>query len=326
MTTMTNLLHHSFAANTSTIIQQRSVAFRQLAGFRLVGLLNTIFDLLALNLLLWTFAKRMTPRHVTAPSPAALQTVVVQREQRMAVSLALARHGLSVVLPAYNEEAVIAVTLATVVSTLDEWGADFEVIVVNDGSTDRTAAIVNALTQREARVRQIAHATNQGYGAALADGFAAATKDLTCFMDADGQFAIRDLARLLPHIDRVDAVLGFRQHRQDSWMRRCNAWGWNALVALALGVRVRDLDCAFKLFRTEFLHAHPPQTRGALINAELLFTLTRTGATFQQIGVRHLPRQGGHATGANPRVIVRALHDLARYAWEQRLRRTGRGR
>ena len=107
-------------------------------------------------------------------------------------------------------------------------------------------------------------------------------------------------------------------------MRLLNAAGWKALVYLVLGVRVRDLDCAYKLFRTDFLRRYPPTTTGALINAELLYTLRRIGATYREVGVRHLPRNGGRATGANVRVILRALRDLTMYAWRQRVRPAAR--
>ncbi len=250
--------------------------------------------------------------NVGAPAQAA--------DQRITLSRVLAHHGISVVLPAYNEAQVIDTTIGEVVTTLREWGADFEVIVVNDGSADRTGALVAAYAAREPRLRLVSHDANRGYGAALASGFAAATKDLTLFMDADGQFTIRDLARLLVLSDGCDAVLGYRIQRQDSPLRQLNAWGWRTLVWLALGVRVRDLDCAFKLIRTDVLHRFPPTTQSALVNAELVYTLNRVGARYCQVGVRHLPRQGGRATGAHPRVIARALWDLATQArhWRRR--------
>jgi glycosyltransferase involved in cell wall biosynthesis len=157
------------------------------------------------------------------------------------------------------------------------------------------------------------HETNQGYGAALVSGFAAATKELTFFMDADGQFAIADMADFFDWIDEYDAVIGYRMHRQDTWMRKLNAWGWKGLIRLVLGVKVRDIDCAFKLLHTDYLQAHPLQTRGAMINAELLHTLKQSGGTYREIGVHHLPRAGGRATGANPKVIVRAFRELFHY-------------
>ena len=275
----------------------------------------------------WVFARRApaTARSrilASHPTPAREdgEPEPSQRARRVALSRILARHGLSVVLPAYNEEQAIGATLAEVVATLDQWGADFEVIVVDDGSADRTGALVAAYAERERRVRLISHPSNQGYGAALASGFAAATRDLTFFMDADGQFTIRDLALLLVCIEDYDAALGYRLRRQDTWMRLLNARGWGLLVRLALGVRVRDLDCAYKLLRTDFLRRYPPTTGSALVNAELVYALDRSGATYRQIGVRHLPRRGGRATGASPRVILQALWALATNAprWRRR--------
>ena len=224
----------------------------------------------------------------------------------------ISSHSISVVLPAYNEEQVIANTVFTVLHVLNTWRMDFEVLVVNDGSTDRTGEIVAALALAGAypRVRLITHQTNEGYGASLVSGFAAATKELTFFMDSDGQFDIRDLRKFFPFIDTYDAVIGYRRDRQDSWMRKLNAWGWKHLIGWVLDVHVRDVDCAFKLLHTEFLYQHPLETRGAMINTELLYRLTRDGYSYHEIGVHHLPRLYGRATGARPSVILRAFREL----------------
>ncbi len=229
------------------------------------------------------------------------------------------RHSLSVVLPAYNEEQAIALTISDILAVLQSWIKDFEVIIVNDGSTDGTAAIVTAMAESDPHVRLVSHASNQGYGAALVSGFAAATKELTFFMDSDGQFDIRDLFQFFPFIDAYDAVIGYRIHRQDSWIRKLNAWGWKWLIRLVLSVHASDIDCAFKLLHTEFLHTHPLETRGAMINAELLFRLKQAGCTYKEVGVHHLPRQGGKATGAKFTVIIRAFRELFVFAreWKQ---------
>jgi hypothetical protein len=129
-------------------------------------------------------------------------------------------------------------------------------------------------------------------------------------MDSDGQFDIRDLRKFFPFIDTYDAIIGYRRDRQDSWMRKLNAWGWKHLVGWVLDVHVQDVDCAFKLLHTEFLHQHPLETRGAMINAELLYRLTRAGCSYHEIGVHHLPRLHGRATGARPSVILRAFREL----------------
>lgn len=297
---------------------RNTIRFRVAKAGEIAGTMLTSF----LGMRVWVFGRQSRQPATSAMIASQTTTRIPARNgeagRRIALSEALAHHSLSIVLPAYNEEQSIGATLADVTTALNAWGADYEVIVVNDGSRDHTGEVIAAFAAREPHVRVVTHAVNQGYGAAIKSGFAAAANDLTFFMDSDGQFTIADLPELLVHIEFVDAVLGYRINRQDAPMRLLNAWGWKALVFLALGVHVRDLDCAYKVFRTDFLHANPPTTSGALLNAELLYTLNRVGATYREVGVRHLPRNGGRATGANVRVILRALRDLVRYAWRQR--------
>lgn len=228
-------------------------------------------------------------------------------------------YSLSVVMPAFNEEVAIAGMVHDVVDVLSScatWVDDFEVIVVNDGSHDRTGAILDTIATSQPCVRVVHHAENQGYGAALASGFAAITKDLVFFMDSDGQFDIRELARFFPLLRDYDAVIGYRVQRQDTWVRKLNAWGWKILVGMVFGVYVRDVDCAFKLYPASFFHSFPLETRGAMINTEILYKFTRAHYTFTQVGVRHLPRRGGQATGAKPTVILRAFRELFTFAWK----------
>ena len=224
--------------------------------------------------------------------------------------------SLSVVLPAHNEEEAIATTVHEVIETLSTWMLDFEIIVVDDGSQDDTGAILDTHSATYPCLKVIHHPVNQGYGAALVSGFEAASGDLTFFMDSDGQFDIHDLARFLPLIEEYDAVLGYRIDRQDTWMRKVNAWGWKILVGLVFGIHVRDVDCAFKLYPTSFFREYKLETRGAMINTEILFKFTRAGNTYTQLGVRHLPRHGGRATGAKLSVILRAFRELFVYAFK----------
>jgi glycosyltransferase involved in cell wall biosynthesis len=227
-----------------------------------------------------------------------------------------ADYNLSIVMPAHNEEVAISGTVHHVMNTVGKWLSDFEIIVVDDGSKDRTGEILDAIAAAYPCVRVIHHLVNQGYGGALVSGFEAVTKDLAFFMDSDGQFDISDLERFFPFLEKYDAVLGYRIHRQDTWMRKVNAWGWKMLVGVVFGVHVRDVDCAFKLYPAQFFHEHPLETRGAMINAEILYKFTRAGYTYTQLGVQHLPRKGGKATGAKPAVILRAFHELFTYAWK----------
>jgi glycosyltransferase involved in cell wall biosynthesis len=193
---------------------------------------------------------------------------------------------------------------------------DFEVLVIDDGSKDRTGAILDTIAATHRCLKVIHHPANLGYGAALVSGFEAVTKDLVFFMDSDGQFDIRDLESFFPLIAEYDAVLGYRVDRQDTWMRKVNAWGWKILVGMVFGIYVRDVDCAFKLYPASFFHDHKLETHGAMINTEILYKFTRAGYTYTQIGVRHLPRLGGRATGAKPSVILRAFRELIIYAFK----------
>ena len=246
--------------------------------------------------------------------PISVAEATYQADSRRSGRGYLTGYSLSVILPAHNEEEIIAQTLYVVIQALTTMTEDFEVIVVNDGSKDQTGLIVGELAAVYPRVRLITHPVNQGYGAALVTGFEAVTKDLAFFMDSDGQFDIRDLERFFPLIEQYDAVLGYRIDRQDALMRKLNAWGWKMLVSTVFGLRVRDVDCAFKLYRAGFFRTHRLETRGAMINTEILYKLTRAGYTYTEIGVRHLPRQAGRATGAKLSVIVRAFRELAFYA------------
>ena len=257
--------------------------------------------------------RRATTQRNPSPASAILSDIYETRLETNGSKM-ITKHSLSVIMPAHNEEAAIAATVHGVVNTLKTWVPDFEVIVVNDGSKDRTRGIVEEIAASDQHVRLINHPVNQGYGAALVSGFEAITKDLVFFMDSDGQFDIADLERFFAFIDEYDAVLGYRIDRQDTWVRKLNAWGWKMLVRLVFGLRVRDIDCAFKLYRAKFFHEHRLETRGAMINTEILYKFTREGYTYTQLGVHHLPRRGGRATGAKPAVIVRAFREMFTYA------------
>src|SRR5439155_13559721 len=193
---------------------------------------------------------------------------------------------------------------------------DFEVIVVDDGSQDHTGVILDTIAGIHSCLRVIHHPVNQGYGAALVSGFEAVSRDLAFFMDSDGQFDIHDLERFFPLIEEYDAVLGYRVDRQDTWMRKVNAWGWKILVGMVFGIYVRDVDCAFKLYPASFFREYKLETRGAMINTEILYKFTREGNTYTQLGVRHLPRHGVRATGAKLSVIIRAFHEMFVFAWK----------
>lgn len=230
----------------------------------------------------------------------------------------LAAKSLSLVLPAYNEEANLPDVIAEAIGLLPRYFADFEIIIVNDGSRDATEAVARQLADSDSRVRLINHARNRGYGDALRSGFAASSANLVMFMDADRQFSIEDISRLLPFIDSHDIVAGFRMERSDHLHRRVFAETFNVSIRMLFGVHMRDIDCAFKIFDGDMLRSIQLTSTGALINTEIMAKARRQGARVQQVGVRHFPRTAGASTGGNPKVILRAMRDTPRLWWHMR--------
>jgi glycosyltransferase involved in cell wall biosynthesis len=221
---------------------------------------------------------------------------------------------LSVVLPAFNEEANIETVVRNCAAYLDVRLPDYELLVVNDGSRDGTGEILDRLVSELPRLKPLHHAQNRGYGAALRTGFGAASKRFVFYMDGDGQFDIHDLDLLLPlATDEDHIVTGFRIERRDPFMRRLNAKLFGGfLVRIMLGVRVRDLNCAFKLIPKKVFDQITLESPGALINAELYGRAVRRGFGIKEVGVHHYPRTAGVQTGAHLSVILRAFYDLAR--------------
>ncbi len=217
---------------------------------------------------------------------------------------------ISIFFPAYNEEDNIAETVRQAEEVVQRITDTYEIIVVNDGSKDDTGPIADQIALVNSRVRVIHHSPNQGYGGALWSGFQAAKYDWVFFTDADLQFRLDELVNLAEHIPENDVVLGYRAPRKDPFMRLVNAWGWNLLNRFLFGLKVRDIDCAFKLMRRDLVASLPVKSRGAMISAEILIRLQRKGIVFKEVPVTHLPRLHGEATGAKPAVIIRAFKEL----------------
>ena len=221
--------------------------------------------------------------------------------------------SLSIVLPAYNEEANAARAVEQVSAVAQQLGMDYEIILVNDGSSDRTGEIGRELAQRIPNFQLVEHYPNRGYGGSLKAGFAAAAKELIAFVPADNQFDFGEINLLLEQIEEADIVSGHRAERQDTLIRRFNAFGWNMMVRLLFGYLCRDIDCGFELFRREILEHVTIVSDGAMIDTELLAGAKARGYRITDVEVTHLPRVIGEATGANVKVIVKAFRDLARF-------------
>jgi glycosyltransferase involved in cell wall biosynthesis len=227
---------------------------------------------------------------------------------------------LSYFFPAHNEEANLRGLVHEALETLPAIAESFEIIVVDDGSRDSTGQIADELaTTHPDIVRVVHHETNLGYGSALLSGFRAARHEFVAFTDGDRQFRVADLARLTERLaqpDLPDAVVGFRIKRADPLVRTLYARAYRVANLAWFGLRIRDVDCACKLFRREALAGIAVESGGAFFSAELLIKLRAAGRVLVEVGVPHHRRAAGSPTGAKPSVVFRAVRDF----WRLRLR------
>jgi glycosyltransferase involved in cell wall biosynthesis len=220
----------------------------------------------------------------------------------------------SLVIPAHNEALNMEAVMRDVRTTLDESHLDYEIILVDDGSTDGTAdAAGRALGTGRVHLRVVRHDRQCGYAATICDGLRAARGDVLAFMDGDGQFRAADLRILIDALTGADLVAGYRRIRADPWPRLVMGGTLNVLVRLLYGVHVRDVDCGLKVMRREVFEASCPiLARSALFNTELYFKAQRCGYTVRQIGVEHHARRAGRRSGGRLIPVLRAVRDIIR--------------
>jgi glycosyltransferase involved in cell wall biosynthesis len=221
--------------------------------------------------------------------------------------------SISVFFPCYNEAGNLQRVYSSASAVLKSIALDYEIILVNDGSTDGTKQIANLLAANDPQVKVVHHSANLGYGAALQSGFRAASKSLVFYTDGDGQFSLDELPPLLPLMKQFDIVSCYRINRQEGFIRRFNGWGWTSFVCFVFDLKLRDINCAFKLYRRGIFDKMELRSTSALINAEILARATRRGLSITQVGVHHFPRMKGRQTGANFAVIFRAFRELVRF-------------
>ena len=218
---------------------------------------------------------------------------------------------LSIVLPCFNEEQNIEGTMTNLSSWVQREGIEAEIVIVDDGSTDGTWAIVQRLAAGNHAIRLVRHERNLGYGSAVRSGCDAATMDFVGFMDSDGQFHAEDWSQLLPYLQEYQFVTGRRLHRADPFIRKVNAKLFGILTFFVLGVWIRDINCAMKVWhRALWQRIRPVHATGALINAEMFYRLHCLGIPWKTVPVHHYARLKGVQTGANFRVIFRMFRDL----------------
>lgn len=218
--------------------------------------------------------------------------------------------SLSAFFPAYNEEKNVQKLTRNLLKVLPEVAEEYEIVIVNDGSTDRTKEIIHRLAKENRCIRAVHHKENLGYGAAIRSGLINSRYSYIFFTDGDNQFNVFEIKKLIRYINGYDIIAGYRVNRKDNSVRKFNAWIWNILVRLLFGLKMRDVDCAFKLFRREVVNKINTQAEGAMINTEILAQARKYGFTIKQVGIHHYPRQWGKQSGANFEVIVKAFWEL----------------
>ncbi|MGD9146720.1 MAG: glycosyltransferase family 2 protein [Anaerolineae bacterium] len=220
--------------------------------------------------------------------------------------------SISLVMPAYNEADNIEPMVEEATPALEANADEYEIIVVDDGSSDGTGDVTRRVMESHPHVRLVEHPVNQGFGAAVFSGFTSAEKDWIFYTDADRQFVLSELERFKPHMDEADLIAGYRAPRRDPFMRVFYGKGWSALCTLLFGYTVRDVDCGFKLFRRDIIQNLAPTiaSRGATFSIEWLVRAKRAGYRFVELPVTHRPRVVGSQTGANINVITRAFREL----------------
>ena len=220
------------------------------------------------------------------------------------------RISISVFFPCHNEQGIIEKLIKQTLEVLAGVSDDYEVIIVNDGSADETGPKADKLAEKNPHVKVVHHPVNKGYGAALQSGFRKAQKQWVFYTDGDGQFDIKELPGLIELTEKYDIITCYRLNRKDPLVRRLNAWAWNKLVCWIFELKIRDIDCAFKLYRREIFDKIEMKSAGALIDTEILARAHLAGYKMTQIGVRHLPREQGTQSGANIKVVLRAFREL----------------
>jgi glycosyltransferase involved in cell wall biosynthesis len=228
------------------------------------------------------------------------------------------KNSLSLILPIYNEAAVLENTIEKISGYLEELLDDFEIIAVNDGSTDQSLGVISALTRKNPRIKLIDNDRNRGYGWTLRQGINKASKEWLLIFDSDGQFDINDLGSLWNKKQGRDFILGWRKKRNDNIFRLLLGAGGNSLANLILHPRffIKDINCGFKLFETSSLKPLLLTSSGGTINFEILYRLKVSNSAFVQLPVSHYPRKSGRATGGNLRTVIKIIKESARIIFD----------
>ncbi|HEX6977587.1 MAG TPA: glycosyltransferase family 2 protein [Patescibacteria group bacterium] len=224
--------------------------------------------------------------------------------------------SLSVFFPAYNEEGNIKTTVTSAKEVLEKVANKWEIIVVNDGSKDRTREIAEALAKKDKRIKVVNQA-NAGYGGALKTGYRNAKYPWVAFADSDGQFDFGEITKFLEYTDKADLILGYRLHRADPFMRKVFTWGWRIFPRVIFGLTIKDYSCGFWVIKKEVFDSIQPLVgEEKVTKIEMLTKAKRKGYRFAEVGVHHYPRKFGKQTGADMKVVLKSITDLIKL-WQK---------
>ncbi|HPS64578.1 MAG TPA: glycosyltransferase family 2 protein [Ignavibacteria bacterium] len=225
--------------------------------------------------------------------------------------------SLSVFFPAYYDEKNIDKVVHKAVEVVESLNPkDYEIIIIEDGSPDKTGEVADALAVLYPKVRVIHHPKNLGYGATLRDGFLNAKMDYVFYTDGDNQFDLDEMKKFVALIPFSDIVVGYRKHKQYSLYRKFTSLCYNYLLKIIFDIHYWDIDCAFKLFKTELFKKIKINSIDAFIDAEIMLKAKLLDYTVTEVGVNHLPRVDGISTGARPSVILRTIREVFDYRKE----------
>ena len=230
-----------------------------------------------------------------------------------------AKPDISFFCPAYNDEHNIEGVVASATEVLRDAARDYEILIIEDGSPDRTGAVADELSRRYDRVTVIHHPHNRGYGAALKTGFRRARFEYVAYTDGDHQFDVAELRKMLPLLEQgADVVTGYRTNRAVSRARRLQSRVFGFLIKRLFDVRADDVHCALKIYRKRVLDSIDIESDSSFVDAEILIKAAAQGFRIEQVGVTHYPRRHGKASGARPGVVLRTAADMLRYYRRQR--------
>lgn len=217
--------------------------------------------------------------------------------------------SLTVFFPVFNEEKNIPLLIDLASKIIPQLASDYELIIIDDGSTDQSLNIAQELIANKKQWLIIAHPKNLGYGEVLKTGIKAAKKEWLFFTDADLQFNLQELTDFLPYTNQYQAIIGYRVKRAEGFSRSINARLFKTYIDLLFRLHVKDIDCAFKLIKTDLLKNLTLNSGSAFTSSEILYRLKKKKIKFKELPVSHYPRRYGEATGANLKVIIKACYE-----------------